>query len=125
MAIPGQNLLNTALRVIAKQQFSYYAYISRALGATGLWTASYAAPITISGSVQPVPRTLYENMGLNFQRNYMNFYTPNNIFDVDRDVAGDQFIFQGNSYQAISKTAWFGVDGWVAVLAVQIPTQGQ
>lgn len=122
MAIPGSNLLNIALRVIAKQQFSYYAYTSRALQSNGQWLASYAAPVTISGSVQPVPRSLFQNLGLNFQRNYMNFYTPNNIFDVDRDVAGDQFVFQGKYFQVLSKTAWFGVDGWDAVLAVQIPT---
>ncbi len=72
--IPGANILTTALSIIAKQSFSYYQFQSRTPNAIGQDVATYAEPITLTGSVQPVPRTLYQDYGLDFQRNYINVY---------------------------------------------------
>lgn len=119
--VPGSNLLGMALRLIAPQQFQYYAWATRSKTANGMWVATYAAPVTMAGSVQPVPRTLYEKYGLDFQKNYVIFYTALNAIDIARDVSGDQFIYAGKKYQAESKTDWFQQDGWDAILAVEVP----
>lgn len=119
--IPGANILQTALSIIAKQDFQYLAFSSRTPNDIGQDVAHYAPPVTAKGSVQPVPRNLYQAYGLDFQKNYMNFYMPRAVLDVERDVSGDQFKFNCQTYQCLSKTDWYGVDGWVAVLAVQVP----
>ncbi len=119
--IPGGNILKTALSAIGKQQFIYYPYATRTLNAIGLYNAVYTNGVPVSGSVQPIPRSLYENMGLDFQRNYFNFFVTQDIFDVARDVSGDQFCFQGKNFQCVSKTAWYGIDGWDQVLCVEVP----
>lgn len=118
--IPGSNILSMALRVIGKQCFQYYAYTSRTLNSIGLYDAIYAPPIPLSGSVQPVPRDLYERYGLDFQRNYINVYLQRSVIDVSRDVSGDQIVFNGVTYQCLSKTPWDAIDGWDAVLCVQV-----
>jgi len=119
--IPGANLLNAALRIIQKQNFTYYANTGRTTNSIGLDVAVYAAGIPASGSVQPVPRNLYANMGLDFQKNYYNFFLQNNIIDIDRDVSGDQFVYNSARFQCLSKTNWFAVEGWDQVLCVQVP----
>ena len=120
--IPGQNILAQALTLIAAQSFQYYAFANRSLQPNGQYLPNYAAPLSLFGSVQPVPRYLYEEYGLEFQRNYNIFYVEQNVIDVDRDVSGDLMNFGGNSYQCLSKTNWFAQDGWDAILCVQIPT---
>ena len=120
--IPGQNILNMALRVIARQTFQYIPYASRTLQPNALYLTTYKAPINCTGSAQPFPRNLYQVNGLDFNKEYFTFFIARSILDVTRDVAGDQFILNCRRFQALSKTPWAAIDGWDAVLAVEVPT---
>ena len=120
MIVPGSNVLNAALRVLGKQCFQYYSFVSRTPNQNGQDVATYAPPITLRGSVQPVPRSLFQTYGLDFQRYYINVYVSRDILDVARDVSGDQIVFEGKRFQCVSKTPWAGIDGWDAILCVQI-----
>lgn len=125
MMIPGSNLLKTALTVIASQAVTYFNNTGRANNAIGNYVPSFAPGVTVKGSFQPVPRNKYENMGLDFQRDYFTFYASRNVLDLSRDVAGDQLEFQGKRFQCVSKVDWYGIDGWDGVLCVKIePTVG-
>lgn len=114
------NLLNVALSVVGRQSFNYIAFTSRTPNAVGQDVATYAAPVALTGSVQPVPRSLYQQYGLDFQRDYLIFYVSQNAIDVTRDVSGDQMQFNGNLYQCVSETDWFPMNGWTAILCVKI-----
>ena len=119
--IPGANILSMALTAIGKSSFSYLAFVSRTPNSIGQDIASYAPAATLQGSVQPVPRSLYQQYGLDFQRNYINVYVSKAVIDVTRDVSGDMIAFNGNSYQCLSVTPWVAIDGWNSVLCVQAP----
>lgn len=119
--IPGANILNTALSVIARQSFQYSAYLKRTLQSNGQYLTVYRPACSITGSIQPVPRSLYAINGLEFDKYYVNFFLAKNVFDVARDIAGDVISYCGEYYQLESKTDWFGMDGWVQVLAVKVP----
>lgn len=121
MGVPGSNLLKQAFTAIAQQTVSYTSYTSRVTNAAGLDVSTYADPTPVKGSVQPVPRNKYEYLGLDLQKDYVMFYTSSPVIDLQRDVSGDKFSFNGRCYQCVSKTAWEGVDGWSSVLSVQIP----
>ncbi len=120
MAIPGINLLNMALTIIAKQTVSYYQFISRSLNSVGQDIAVYASPINLVGSWQPVPRHLYEIYGLDLQKDYFTFYSSNNILDIQRDISGDQLVFMGKRYQVESSNDWYQLDGWKGMLCVDL-----
>jgi hypothetical protein len=120
MSIPGQNLLNMALQIIARQTIAYYQYASRTLNAVGQDVTTYASPVNITGSWQPVPRKLYIEYGLDLQKDYFTFYTSNNLLDITRDVSGDQIAFRGRRYQVESDNDWFQLDGWKGVLCVDL-----
>lgn len=121
MLVPGSNLLALANRVIATQTLSYAAYSSRTANSVGVWNTAYAAPVIIRGNIQPVPRNRYENMGLDFQKNYATIFIQKNVIDIARDVSGDQFTYNGRIFEAISRTDWFGQDSWDSVLCVEVP----
>ena len=118
--IPGQNLLNMALTLIAKQSIQYYQFVSRSPNSVGQDITVYATAITLVGSWQPIPRQLYESLGLDLQKDYFNFYSSNNVLDVTRDVSGDQLSFSGRRYQVESNNDWFQLDGWKGILCVDL-----
>lgn len=120
MRMPGGNILNMAFSVISRQNFSYYAFRSRAVNSIGLDVSVYANAVATTGSVQPVSRTLYDSMGLDLQANYFNFFLEKGVIDVSRNVAGDQFAYDGKRFNCVSKTDWYGADGWDQVLAVEV-----
>lgn len=119
--IPGSNLLSMALRVIAPQTIAYYPYVSRTKLANGVLNPVYGSGVNVDGSFQPVPRSRYENMGLDFQKNYVTIFVSKNVIDIERDVTGDRFTYAGKLYQAESRTDWFSQDGWDAILCVEVP----
>lgn len=121
MTVPGSNLLNRAFGLIAQQSFDYYAYVSRSVNAVGYQNAVYADAQALKGSVQPVPRRLYEYMGLDLQKNYYNIYVSKSAVDVRRDVSGDYVIYNDARFNCESLTAWYAADGWVQILAVEVP----
>ncbi len=125
MLIPGSNLLAIANRVIAQQTLLYKQFAGRIANNTGVWVATYAATVTIQGNIQPVPRNRYENMGLDFQKNYAEIFVQKNVIDIARDVTGDQFAYNGRIFEAQSRTDWFGQDSWDQVLCVEVPADQQ
>ncbi len=118
--IPGSNLLNMAFTLIAKQTVSYYQYTSRAPNAVGQDITTYAAPVSLAGSFQAVPRKLYELYGLDLQKSYYTFYASSNLLDIARNVSGDQIVYNSRRYQIESANDWFAMDGWKGVLCVDI-----
>jgi hypothetical protein len=120
MIVPGSNILSAALAVISSNCFQYYSFSSRAYQPNGQYLSNYDPPCTLRGSVQAVPRNLYQVYGLDFDKYYLKFYVSKDVIDVSRNSSGDLFVFQCNTYQCLSVTPWFGIDGWNEVLAVQV-----
>lgn len=125
MRVPGSNLLNKAFTKISQQQLIYYSAIGRTLNIVGQYVTQYAAGVAVSGSFQPVPRVKYEYMGLDFQKEYYFFYVSKDLIDLTRDISADQLAFQGIRYQIQSNTEWFGIDGWLEILVVNIGADTQ
>ena len=120
MFVPGSNLLNSALSVIASQSLNYFKFNGVILNEIGMEVTQYEEPIIIWGSFQPIARDLYQQYGLDLSKSYYNFYTSNNVIGVGRDVSGDQVSFENKRYQCESITEWFGIDGWVAIRVISL-----
>lgn len=118
--IPGSNILNMAMSVIAKENVAYYRYDARAVNSIGMLETSYKPTCVFQGSVQAVPHSQYQNLGLDFNKSYVKVYAPKNALDVTRDISGDQIAWNGRRYQCLSKTDWYGQDGWMEMLCVDI-----
>jgi E217 collar protein gp28 len=120
MSVPGIDLLNVALSAIVAQSITYIKAASRTLNDVGQWLTTYDSPITILGSFQPVARSMYTQLGLNFNKDYFYLYTSNDVIDLDRDITADQVQFNGITYQCEAATEWYAIDGWKSVLCVAL-----
>jgi hypothetical protein len=124
MPVPGNNLLATALTIIAPYTLQYYQANGRALNDLGEYVTTYAAPVNVKGSFQPVPRNVYDLYGLDWQKSYFVFYTQSNMIDVQRDKTPDKLVNGSQTYVCESNTAdWFQIDRWKSLLCVLVNGQ--
>lgn len=120
MTVPGSNLLNMALGLIAGQRVGWRQFLGTTTNAAGVKVPTWAASVDITGSFQPVPATLLQQYGLDMSKNYATFYSSHQMGDPDRSKAGDRLIYAGKVYQIESKTPWFAQDGWESALCVEV-----
>lgn len=120
MIVPGSNLLSMALRVLGQQTVTYFADDGRTTNEIGLDVTEFDNGFPVRGSFQPVPRDKYEAYGLDWQKSYFTFYASIDSIDLARDVSGDQLTFNNRRFQVVSKVDWFMMDGWDAILCVEI-----
>ena len=118
--IPGANLLNLASRLIRLTPVPYYRYGNRVLNENRIWVSSFYPVTTIPMSVQRVPRDVYMQQGLEFQRNYVSLFASVDLVDLARDAGGDKVLWGGRWFQIESQNTWFEQDGWAKSLAVDI-----
>lgn len=121
MTLISSNLLNRALKILPSQQVMYLQAIGRYNNDIGLYETNYSNnPQLINGSVQAVPQNSYQELGLDFGKNYINFFTNTPLIGVERDVSGDKLIYDSKVYQCQSSTNWKAMNGWISILSVQI-----
>lgn len=114
------NILKQALRMIARQAVHYFRFIQRAVNDIGMDESVFDSPSYLAGSIQPVPKNLYAYLGLDLQKNYINFFVEKDVMDVARNVSGDQLSWSGRQWQALSATPWYALDGWLQILCVDV-----
>jgi hypothetical protein len=120
MIVPGSNLFKMAASVIHQSTVGYRAFVSRTGNNVGLLESTFAPSVDIRGSFQPVPRTMYDRLGLDYTKNYAMFYSAQPINDVSRDRTGDQLDFNGKVWQVESSNDWQAIDGWNGVLCIEV-----
>ena len=120
MNVPGSNLLDQALTIICRNEFRYFKYKGKTINRYGVDIIEYNTPVTLTGSVQAVGNDVYHDRGLDFQRNYIEVWTENNVDDLFRSTSSDQIEFNGSRYQIVYENDWFPIDGWDSFLAVEV-----
>lgn len=114
------NLLATAQTVIGKQDYLLRKYTGRVRNEAGYWVSSFAEPIPMLGSVQPIRATQYQAMGLDFKKAYIKIYDVNLIQSMSRDTNADQVIWDGYLWHVAEDTPWFLSGGWNYVMCVRL-----
>lgn len=118
--IPGSNLLLEAFALIGTDEVPYRPFVSRDKNSQFQFVSTFGPWQDVEMSVQRVPRSQYIQYGLEFQKNYVTAFAPEDMTDLGRDTAGDQFVYGGRLYQLESQNTWFVQDGWSMCMAVDI-----
>lgn len=123
MNVTGSNILTLAMSVMTRQSIDWAQYTGRTVDDAGLYVNAYDDAVTITGSVQPVPRKRYANLGLDFSKQYKMFWSDDPHLDADtigiaRNRSSDRFMFDGHVYEVADQTSWEQQDGWTSVMLV-------
>lgn len=114
------DLLEIAFEVIGTQIIKYRPNSGRVKNSQYQWVPAFGQFFDLEASVQRVPRRQYVEFNLEFQRNYVTVFASYDMIDLERDTAGDQFVYAGRLYQLESQGTWFAQDGWAVCMAVDI-----
>ena len=117
----GGNLLDLAHTLIPSQEIEFLQHSGKIDNPNGTTRDTYAAPVTINGNPQSVPRTSYKELGLDFNKNYLMVYTSAAINDVGIDKNADRIRYDNKLFIAVGNNDWQPVDGWSGVLLVEVP----
>lgn len=115
------NLLGLAQSVVGVQPVTLAKFTGRVENAAGYQVPSYAAPVPIKATVQPIPQAKYQALGLDWNHEYVTLFTPAGVVTVGRDASGDKVTFAGGSYLCESATPWSAQAGWSSIVAVKVP----
>lgn len=123
--IPGMNVLAMAHQLIGFQTAQHRKNRGMVDGADGINNPNFYPPVPIQGSIQPIPRNMYQQLELDLQRNYVTFYTSVKLSDLKRDKAPDLVDFNGRRYQVESNTDWTNQDHWAGSICVDVGSASQ
>jgi len=114
------NLYNMARSVIPSDNVQLEKFLGNTTNDVGQKVPSCDTPISIDGSFQTIDSSLYEKLGLDFNKHYRVLYTNENLTEIDRDTSSDRILYQGEKYQLLDKSDWFNYNGWIGVLCVRL-----
>jgi len=120
MSLGIPNILNQALSVIGSRSVLWSAYQSRAQNARGMWASTYAAPVPLAGSWQPVSAKRAKERGLDAAKNHHTLWVSAPIEMVRRMASPDRVIVDGATHEIISITDWHGQNGWREATCVEV-----
>lgn len=123
MFVPGANLLNLALKHIRPQRILWQKFTGRTNNARGIDVPTYAAAVEISASVQAVPSSLYNSLGLDRQKKHVSIFTTTPLTAVERDGMGDLIEYAGEQYLVLMLTKWAAQDGWSQGVCIEQPKE--
>lgn len=114
------NLLNQALTLIPKQTFTYIKYQGQTVNELGIKQDVYDTGIEFQGSVQAIEQAMYEKLGLQWSKKYIQIYSSLDIRNTDnQQVSPDKVIWHDKEYIVTKVTNWYLQDGWTNIIAVE------
>ncbi len=116
----GFNLLSSAQTVIGNQEYVIKKWLGKETNSAGYDIDSYSKPEYRTGSVQPVGRSRYQHLGLDFSKLYIQIFDVDLIDVLSREENSDQIVFKGSIYKALPNFDWTNSGDWNSVLCVRI-----
>lgn len=119
------NLLNLALPIIHTVTekvtgiFKFRSLFEETVNRIGVKVPTYGGWSTCQGEVQPVERSRYEALGLDWSKNYINAWGSVVVSSVTEVKQPDQILWGGKLWNVTSVNEWNPQNGWVNVTAVQ------
>ncbi len=114
------NVLATAQTVIRKQSFILRRFTGRTKMPNGVYVSAYGPDVPLTGSIQPISRSAYEKMGLDFEKSYIKILGVDEVEDLARDRSGDVVVVDGQLYEPTGKTDWIRSAGWNRLIWVRV-----
>lgn len=120
MSLIDENLLEAALEILPKQSFKYLKYLGNQINELGVSRPIYADAIELTGSIQIPELSIYQDMGLDLEKNYRNIYVSADIRGNEKQPLPDRFIFSNSVWEVVKNSPWYEFNCWCGVLVVEI-----
>ena len=114
------NLLNQALTIIPKQNFTFCKYKENNVNEIGNKVDEWEEGIVCEGSVQAIDSKMYQQFGLDYSKKYIQIFSSLNIQNVSQNQeTPDKIIWNNKNYLVVNCSDWYVQDGWTNIIAVE------
>jgi hypothetical protein len=114
------NLQALASAVIPQQVVLHHRFIGNVTNDMGYKVPTYADPIEIMGSFQPMTAQDAAKLGLSFRQVNATFYTSASITLAGEGSQPDRIEYGGKLYDVIGVTDFKVQDGWAQYVLVAV-----
>lgn len=118
------NLLPIAMNATSvlgcNQQFEFYQFQGSTLDDLGRDIPQYSDPINLKGSIQAVPNKMYEQLGLDLEKNYITVFCPQLIQSLAQNSQPDKIIWNNRTFEAVETKDWTNLNGYTKALFAEI-----
>lgn len=117
------NVLNPAMAATAilgcNQTFLFYKRLSSVVDDMGRDVPQYDAPLSLTGSIQAVPNKMYEQLGLNLDKNYKTVFCSALIRSIAEEIQPDRIVYNSKTYDVVENKNWYETNGYTKLLIVE------
>lgn len=112
------NILPIAMNATAilgcNKTFQYYDYSNTTLTINDIGNEVPAepTPVTYTGSIQPVSNKMYEQLGLDLNKNYKVVYCPQLLQSIAEVEVPGRIVYGGGTYDIIENKNWWETNGY-------------
>lgn len=100
--------------------FQFYRFIKSTIDEMGRDVPEFAAPVTLTGSIQTVSSKIREQLGLNLDDNYETVFCPALMQSIAEKLQPDRIVYDNRTYEIVENKNWYKTNGWAKVLIVEI-----
>lgn len=118
------NLLPIAMAATAvlgcNKTFQYYRYQETIGDDMGRDVPRYADPKSVTGSVQAVSNKMYEQLGLDLNKNYKIIYSSELIQSIAEKIQPDRIVYDNRTFEVVENKNWYETNGYTKILIVEL-----
>src|SRR5574344_1374867 len=114
------NLQALASAAIPQQVVLHHRFIGNVTNDMGYKVPTYADPVAIKGSFQPMTAQDAAKLGLSFRQVNATFYTSATIALTSQGSQPDRIEYGGKLYDVIGVTDFKAQDGWAQYVLVAV-----
>lgn len=114
------NLQALAATAVPQQQLKLIKFTGNVTNDAGYDVPSYADPVDITGSIQPMSADTAARLGLDFRETRAVLYTSADIALAKEGTQPDRVEYGGKLYDAVSITDWRHQDDWAHFMLVAV-----
>ena len=115
-----ENLQALASTAIPQQVVLHHRYIGNVTNDMGYNVPTYAIPVEITGSLQPMAAQDAAKLGLSIRQANATFYTSADITLAGEGSQPDRIEYGRKLYEVIGVTDWKTQDGWAQYILVAV-----
>lgn len=102
------------------KRFQYLKYMRTEIDDMGRDVPEFEEPKTYTGSVQPVPNRLYEQFGLDLDKNYKTIFSPQLMKSLAEEIQPDRIVYQQRTFEIVENKNWYETNGYTKILMVEL-----
>lgn len=118
------NLLPIAMQATAilgcNKNFLFYKWINTKVDSIGRDIPEFAPPKPTTGSIQAVSNKMYEQLGLDLNKNYKIVYSSELIQSIAEEIQPDRIVYNNRTFEVVENKNWYETNGYTKVLMVEL-----